>query len=301
VLRSRFRAEARRRLRRLFLLTRDLILTQDFLGLQRRQLAADDKFFPRSTLTDEDRLRVFNRWFTDAAYKQLVDSGRWLRPQLELAHDSGVRAISEVTGKAYYGPLPAFTVQVALQEVEGITDALIQRVLRTVAAAMVSKIKPQDMWRGVAAAFSRVGINRFDMFCNYFVVLAHNQARLAQIRAMGVNQVGIIPEHVLHKSRTVQDAPPFKGPGARTRNPSARTVSRIRAASRTLEELEQVNVETAGDNLVCEECEGIAAGGPYDIDEAMTMIPAHPHCRCAFVPAFDQRFAANRTDALAYG
>jgi len=49
-----------------------------------------------------------------------------------------------------------------------------------------------------------------------------------------------------------------------------------------------VNVITAGDNRVCQECEDIAADGPYTIAEARALIPAHPSCRCAFSEARDE-------------
>jgi hypothetical protein len=48
---------------------------------------------------------------------------------------------------------------------------------------------------------------------------------------------------------------------------------------------EYVNVLTAGDDLVCQICEDISEEGPYSLDEAQGLIPAHPNCRCAFVPA----------------
>jgi hypothetical protein len=38
---------------------------------------------------------------------------------------------------------------------------------------------------------------------------------------------------------------------------------------------EEVDVLTAGDELVCDECEAIAEGGPYTLDEAEGLIPAH--------------------------
>jgi hypothetical protein len=57
------------------------------------------------------------------------------------------------------------------------------------------------------------------------------------------------------------------------------------------EEPALVNVLTAGDDKVCEDCQDIAAGGPYEISEARDLIPSHPNCRCAFVPFGDKRFA----------
>jgi hypothetical protein len=52
------------------------------------------------------------------------------------------------------------------------------------------------------------------------------------------------------------------------------------------------NVLTAGDDRVCQNCQDIAEDGPYEIDEARGLIPAHPNCRCAFVPWGDKRFAS---------
>ena len=41
---------------------------------------------------------------------------------------------------------------------------------------------------------------------------------------------------------------------------------------------------TAQDERVCAECDYLESGGPYPIAQARGMIPAHPNCRCAWVP-----------------
>lgn len=52
--------------------------------------------------------------------------------------------------------------------------------------------------------------------------------------------------------------------------------------------LEGVGLEaefsTSGDEAVCEKCEALAAAGPYTIAQARGLIPAHPSCRCAWLP-----------------
>lgn len=48
-----------------------------------------------------------------------------------------------------------------------------------------------------------------------------------------------------------------------------------------------VKVLTAGDDKVCNVCLALAAQGPYELDEAETLLPAHPNCRCSWVPADD--------------
>lgn len=54
---------------------------------------------------------------------------------------------------------------------------------------------------------------------------------------------------------------------------------------------ELFEVLTAEDDDVCPICEDIADSGPYTLAEARGLIPAHPHCRCQFVPVADRRFA----------
>jgi len=85
-----------------------------------------------------------------------------------------------------------------------------------------------------------------------------------------------------------------KGAGSRVsrkQTPSPYTIRRIEKAEAKVGELGVAEVVTAGDDLVCVNCQEIADSGPYDIDAARSLIPAHPHCRCAFVPYSDERFA----------
>lgn len=45
----------------------------------------------------------------------------------------------------------------------------------------------------------------------------------------------------------------------------------------------QVEFTTAGDNDVCSQCRSLA-GETYSVDEARSIIPVHPQCRCAWLP-----------------
>jgi hypothetical protein len=74
---------------------------------------------------------------------------------------------------------------------------------------------------------------------------------------------------------------------------SSRTQQRREKAERELEARLQggVGILTAGDDKVCDDCNDIAAQAPYTIDKARDLIPAHPNCRCAFVPYDDERYA----------
>jgi hypothetical protein len=50
-----------------------------------------------------------------------------------------------------------------------------------------------------------------------------------------------------------------------------------------------VTIVTAGDDRVCPICEDLE-GITYTVEEASSVIPAHPNCRCAFVPVEDKRY-----------
>jgi SPP1 gp7 family putative phage head morphogenesis protein len=48
----------------------------------------------------------------------------------------------------------------------------------------------------------------------------------------------------------------------------------------------QVNIVCAGD--ACDDCVDLADGGPYTIEEAESLIPAHPNCRCDWTGDYSQ-------------
>jgi hypothetical protein len=121
----------------------------------------------------------------------------------------------------------------------------------------------------VLVVLRTVGEQRLTMLVNTFTVQLHNVARLDQFRAAGHQWIGVVPE---------------------TR--PQRRLRRDHAMHLHDQDEDYVNIETAGDDSVCDECEDYAADGPYSVDEID--LPIHPSCRCAVVPASDMRFALNR-------
>jgi SPP1 gp7 family putative phage head morphogenesis protein len=61
-----------------------------------------------------------------------------------------------------------------------------------------------------------------------------------------------------------------------------------------------VDVEwsTAGDDKVCDKCQA-KAGTVYTIDKARGLIPFHPNCRCAWIPAFRKPIKRVKEDKAA--
>jgi hypothetical protein len=75
---------------------------------------------------------------------------------------------------------------------------------------------------------------------------------------------------------------------SRKETPSQETIARVEAAEKRLESTlggNLIEVVTQEDDDVCDECLDIAADGPYTLDEAEGLIPAHSNCRCSFSPA----------------
>lgn len=54
--------------------------------------------------------------------------------------------------------------------------------------------------------------------------------------------------------------------------------------------VDQVEIITAGDAYVCDDCLAIEDGNPYNLMDAMSLLPVHPNCRCgyaAYIPEPD--------------
>jgi DNA-binding transcriptional MerR regulator len=80
---------------------------------------------------------------------------------------------------------------------------------------------------------------------------------------------------------------------ARAAEYAAKTAARAKPASKArartapkaaAKAVELVSVATAGDERVCDICNDLEDEGPYSLEEAQALLPAHPHCRCSVVP-----------------
>jgi len=216
-------------------------------------------------------------------------------------------------------------------EVRGIAGETERRVLRNVVRAIETKMTPDELIREVRSVLEKITRLRLFLMVNTGVVRAVNAGKLFAYESEGIRQVGVEPEwlpdrHTHQRDHMASDHH-HRGAGstwlvdARSRKAKRRKRVKANKAKRkrsieeeillaaltpsqgaaflaiegVLEEVEErvslVNVLTAGDDKVCEDCEDIAAEGPYDIDTARGLIPAHPNCRCAFIPFGDKRFA----------
>ena len=130
----------------------------------------------------------------------------------------------------------------------------MQQATRVVANGLLANKKPARIARDVAAMIKAVGVSRGRALANFMVVKAYNCALLDMFRRQGVTHVGVMAERIRVK----------RGAHGLTRDADV--------------DLSTVEVLTAGDDDVCPTCEEISNDGPYALDDAEGLIPAHLNC-----------------------
>jgi hypothetical protein len=228
-------------------------------------------------LPGSDRVAAFRNWLEERQ-RQLIlsgDVGSYLNAAVRLAHK---RAEALTGSKNINSPHDCIEhmTSLAKSELQGIAAVVTQRATRVLASGLAKKQRPDKIAREIAAAVDAVGRVRSRALVNFAIVKAFNSASLDAFRQAGISHVGVVPE----KLRAV-------------RGPHGKHL--VRDARRGVD-LSLVEVLTQGNELVCQRCEDISNDGPYSLDEAEGLIPAHPNCLCSFVPAMDLRFASVRED-----
>jgi hypothetical protein len=229
----------------------------------------------------------------------LEHDSTYLDPMISVAYGRALKRAQKLTGTDHVPPTMANDVaalqQLAMTELQGINEAVSQGLVRLAGFAIVNGDDRKTLWLQMADRIDKIGITRSNALVSALIVKAFTVGTLKQFAAAGVSNVGVLPELVPVIKKRIGDAR-AKGPGSRssrTEAPSRSTIGRIRRATKQVESLGTVEVLTAGDDLVCYICQGIADDGPYKVSTALSLIPAHPECRCAFVPAEDARFAGD--------
>lgn len=261
------------------------------------------------------KTEAFQRWFDYVLNEHMLGrDGSQLRPHVIDAYVAGSSYAQNTLGRIIFtaaaNERANLLLRLTIVELQGVMEAVSQQAVRAVANGLLRGHKPAKIMRAVFDRIERIGMTRCVSIVEYMVVRTFNEAVLDTYAAAGVKMVGLVPERV--RKRPIGDAEPIDdarkrrkkrrykkraetvNPGSRvsrTQTPSRRTIERIRKTEEKIEKLGLVNVRTAGDDDVCIVCEEIAENGPYDINTARSLIPAHPHCRCTFVPANDRRFA----------
>jgi hypothetical protein len=219
---------------------------------------------------------MFSTWYTNAIYAQVIGDGKWFTERLVQAYKKGLNeAAKDLRRDPPMYDETSLTARVHAQqakhELEGVLDATVQQSTRMVYSALLSKQRPSVLYRWLISRLLSIALVRMNSWVNASVVATFNNAKLDYFKGQGIRKVGIDPEA---RTNIVHDHSHLTLDRKKKPKPFPKVVE----------------VLTAGDNDVCEQCEDISQDGPYDIDEARTLIPAHPNCRCAFVPYGDDRY-----------
>lgn len=309
-IRRRYRGKLDIRWRRLTGALKTVIVKANVLGLDTRGSGSIQPF-GTSGMDSAAKLRAFQTWVDDTLARVVLDGeAGYLRGMISMAY---TRAIGRATRLKGESAIPISVAQKSDQkinaiqelvrmELQGINEAVSQQLVRAAAEALLSNRKPARVYRDMSAIVGKIGKTRGRAMIALLTVRAFGEGTLDTFAALGVKKVGTIPEYRprIVTDHSFTDATRRKGAGSRisrTEAPSASTVRRIRKQAKEQEKRSGlVEVLTAGDDDVCPICEDISDNGPYNIDTARSLIPAHPNCRCAFVPADDFRFSEVRED-----
>jgi hypothetical protein len=220
--------------------------------------------------------------------QHIADPPEWLTPVVERSVRRGLEQVAQELKEAVdlldASEVTAFQAAWVSNEVEGLAAETHRRGTRHIARAIEVKQSPEVLMREIRWTLQKI-TQRMILLVNTAVVRSVNAGKLFGYEQNGITQVGIdaewlasqqVHDHALHDAK---------------RKTKKKTVKR-RGKLKPLLDLELVHVLTAGDDVVCDECRDIAADGPYEIDLARDLIPAHINCRCAFVPFGDKRYAA---------
>jgi len=285
------------------------LIGNDFLGLNVKSVMSSMMAAQIAT-GGASKVDMFQRMFDNLLQNTVLEnSGEYLKPFIAAAYAKGeafgrsqvpqelAGAFHPLAGQERINTLHKFTYV----ELQGVAEALSQQVVRVVANGLLSDQQPGVILRAIFGRIEAIGIARVKAISEFMVVRSFNEAAMDVYELAGISRVNLIPETRpspgltadARKQRRItgRTGGGFGSRISRTRTPSASTIWRIEQQEARLNRLKLVRVRTAGDDNVCPICEDIADEGPYTINEARSLIPAHPRCRCTIVPARDARFA----------
>jgi hypothetical protein len=316
-LRRQGRAHVARRVFELHKQLRGAFSESDLAGLRAQHMTAPPLAFVNWLESNSYKMSRSEGAVSDIVERTLTTPPGWMHDLIERAVDRGLEQVEQELSTSLghldareVSRLHASATDVELRGIAGETE---RRVLRHVVRALETKASPEVLMREIRTTLEKITRLRLNLMINVGVVRAVNAGKLFGYEAEGIDQVGVDPEFVPHThhhdsmvvtdkktTRAKRRARVAKNKARRKRGKSIEeqileaAFPAFGTAMKVIEKVEQetlVNILTAGDDKVCEECQDIAADGPYDLDTARGLIPAHPNCRCAFIPFGDNRFA----------
>lgn len=266
LLRRQFMADVRRRFVELRKKLWNLIVVEDAFGLRARSrlevnITANERW---RFLTDDRKLESFNAWFQEQVDQGVLEVDRsppWSSRYVQSAYRKGVmRTYADVN------KVPALAAE------SGFVDGTMGQFLNAAFG------QPESL-----SKLRLLSTRTFDQLKGMTGAMAQNLSReLAQGIADGRN-----PREIARRVGKTLDI-------SRARALTIARTEIIHAhAEGQLDSFEQLGVEevgvmaewsTAGDDLVCPLCASLE-GAVMKVKEARGLLPRHPNCRCAYIPA----------------
>lgn len=265
----------------------------------RKNIGGGDVLQPGLSTSASVAQRVQN-WFAELLRQQLLGRGAWSATYVREAAEAAEARAQKFLPTAVRSSNRIDILQdLAYAELQGICDATTQQVTRAVSQGLLANASNYRIAQMVVDRVRKVGLARSRMWVEYVIIKTFSSTTLQCFRNAGIRQVGTVSETLPSNTLDMMFDAARKTPQKRHRKsgrflkftpiPSKTRVSKLiqheRRIRRETEGWGGVDVLTAGDDLVCPTCESISANGPYNIDRAESLIPAHPNCRCVFVPA----------------
>lgn len=269
LIRTKYAAACLRRLRKLGRDVTTSIVDQDCFGLVPRPIfrAHDVSGYQQFAFTTDaskhDEFMIWLRQQIDLDVLEIVDrngnvrSTAWQDVYVRAAYQRGATQAALAVGRVVAGttPLTPVTASFFFQPVHlSSLELLFTRnyeALKNITGTMASSIS-RELTLGFAQGLSPL--------------------QIAKNLRDQVNGIGLVRARVMARTEIIH--------------------AHAQATLNVYEQMgvEEVGVEpeviwtTANDAHVCPRCLAGAKAGPYTIKQARGLIPAHPNCRCAFVP-----------------
>lgn len=273
-LRRSFAYAARQRIDRWSALLRTYVVSQ-------RGLDVGTGYVDAATL-----VRGFNELAYRTGYSTVVGDGEWCAQYVERAYVSGrtqmaalLKRTPPIDGRRYR----AVETELALvrAEVEGVVDATLQQLARIATDAVRRNSKPARVWREMLRIIGRIAVTRLKAVTNVTVVKMNHLGRMDEGRRWRLVSYGVEVE--TNPPAVTRDSCGCASLVQKYRDAKRRRGSSGRQGKSRRQKPKLVEFVTAGDELVCQECEDLE-GSVFTYTEAIGIIPVHPSCRCAVVP-----------------
>lgn len=162
------------------------------------------------------------------------------------------------------------TVRIQFQErMVHILSVMFEQMEKRTALMLTAKASEMRIRNVLIDRLEKIGVTRTRLLSDWVCTRSFLKGQLTIYLHKQVPSVGLIAERFVPNRMPIRDA-------RRTGR------SRLR---------EMAEILTAGDDDVCLQCERLSEDGPYTLATAEKLLPAHPNCRCALVPAYDKRYA----------